>query len=201
MDKGWERLFWLVFERTSNPIVLLDDHRRVVAVNSAGAELWGRTRSDLEGLSIEETIVPSERPAAEAEWRSFLRSGDYSGRRDLIRPDGSTAHIRFAARLADVSGRRLALYVAVADDGNAEVTPSGEGGSMPLTERERQVVTLIALGYDTRGIAEKLHISTETVRTHVRNAMEKLEAHTRAQLVAKVICHGDALDLSTVSPS
>jgi DNA-binding NarL/FixJ family response regulator len=60
----------------------------------------------------------------------------------------------------------------------------------PLTERERQVITLIALGRGTRAIASELYISPATVRTHVRNAMSKLGAHTRAQLVAAALCSG-----------
>jgi DNA-binding CsgD family transcriptional regulator len=58
----------------------------------------------------------------------------------------------------------------------------------PLTKREREVVTLIALGRDTGQIARELHIASETVRTHVRNAMSKLKARTRAQLVAIALC-------------
>jgi DNA-binding NarL/FixJ family response regulator len=46
---------------------------------------------------------------------------------------------------------------------------------------------LIARGLETGGIAEELTISVDTVRTHVRNAMAKLDAHTRAQLVAVVM--------------
>lgn len=53
-----------------------------------------------------------------------------------------------------------------------------------LTPREREVVTLIALGDEGPQIAGKLHISEATVRTHVRNAMSKQGARTRAQLVA-----------------
>jgi DNA-binding CsgD family transcriptional regulator len=66
-------------------------------------------------------------------------------------------------------------------------------GELPLTEREREVVTLIALGRETAQIAEELHISPETVRTHVRNAMSRLGAHTRAQLVAMVLCSDHAV--------
>jgi DNA-binding NarL/FixJ family response regulator len=57
------------------------------------------------------------------------------------------------------------------------------------------VVTLIALGRETGQIAEELHISGETVRTHVRNAMSKLCAHTRAQLVAVALCTDKAIHL------
>jgi PAS domain S-box-containing protein len=184
---GWERLFWLVFERTSNPIALLDEQRRIVAVNDAGLALFGGTRKQLIDMSIEDSIRPSEREQAAREWAEFLLSGEYTGRRALLRANGSEVQIDFAARLAQIGGRRLAIYVAVGDDVPYKPAPALIG-ALPLTEREREVVTLIALGRETGQIAEELHISPETVRTHVRNAMSRLGAHTRAQLVAIVLC-------------
>jgi DNA-binding CsgD family transcriptional regulator len=53
-----------------------------------------------------------------------------------------------------------------------------------LTPRESEVLRLVALGNTSVEIAEHLVISKETVRTHVRNAMGKTGAKTRAQLVA-----------------
>jgi PAS domain S-box-containing protein len=189
---GWERLFWLVFERTSNPIVLLDDERRIVEVNEAGLSLFGGERQELIGTSIADSIRPAERDLAAREWDQFLKTGEYSGTRALVRADGSEVQIDFAARIAIVDGRRLAIYVAVGDDPSC--SPSAAlAGELPLTEREREVVTLIALGRETAQIAAELHISPETVRTHVRNAMSRLGAHTRAQLVAIVLCTGQAM--------
>jgi DNA-binding NarL/FixJ family response regulator len=52
-----------------------------------------------------------------------------------------------------------------------------------LTEREREVVALVAEGLSNREIAEELVISPETARTHVSRAMVKLNARDRAQLV------------------
>jgi PAS domain S-box-containing protein len=184
---GWERLFWLVFEQTSNPIALLDDERRIVDVNAAGVALFGGERSALIGMSIVDSIRPAERALAASEWDAFLRSGEYMGTRALLRVDGSEVQIDFAARLAVIGGRRLAIYVAATDDSSCAPVPALVG-ALPLTEREREVVTLIALGRETAQIAAELHISPETVRTHVRNAMSRLGAHTRAQLVAIVLC-------------
>jgi DNA-binding NarL/FixJ family response regulator len=48
-------------------------------------------------------------------------------------------------------------------------------------------VRLVAQGFTTRDIADELRLSLETVRTHIRNAMGKLRARTRAQLVAKAL--------------
>jgi DNA-binding NarL/FixJ family response regulator len=52
-----------------------------------------------------------------------------------------------------------------------------------LTEREREVVSLVAEGLHNDEIAERLFVSPDTVRTHVGRAMSKLEARDRAQLV------------------
>jgi PAS domain S-box-containing protein len=192
-QSGWERLFWLVFERTDNPVAVLEDRRRFIAVNDAALTLFGRTREDVLGTSMEVNIRPDERPAAEREWERFLESGEYSGTRALVRADGTQIEIDFAARLAEVGGRRLAIYVAMASDLDAQVPSPTPAAELVLTGREREIVTLIALGRETGEIAEELHISPETVRTHVRNAMSKLGARTRAQLVAVVLCSEQAV--------
>jgi DNA-binding NarL/FixJ family response regulator len=53
-----------------------------------------------------------------------------------------------------------------------------------LTQREREVLRLLADGLSNEEIGKRLFISPETVRTHVRKAMAKLEADTRTQAVA-----------------
>jgi DNA-binding NarL/FixJ family response regulator len=52
-----------------------------------------------------------------------------------------------------------------------------------LTEREREVLALVAAGLSNDAIAERLVVSPHTVKTHVNRAMTKLGAHDRAQLV------------------
>src|SRR5688500_1117271 len=56
--------------------------------------------------------------------------------------------------------------------------------SGPLSNREREVFELLADGMSGSEIAESLVLSPETVRTHIRNAMAKLDASTRSQAVA-----------------
>jgi DNA-binding NarL/FixJ family response regulator len=53
-----------------------------------------------------------------------------------------------------------------------------------MTPRERQVINLISEGLGNKQIASRLHIATHTVKSHVRNIMEKLALHTRLQLAA-----------------
>jgi DNA-binding NarL/FixJ family response regulator len=52
-----------------------------------------------------------------------------------------------------------------------------------LTEREREIMTLVARGFSNADIAAQLHLSPLTVKTHVSRAMLKLHARDRAQLV------------------
>ncbi|MGZ4353152.1 MAG: response regulator [Gaiellaceae bacterium] len=61
------------------------------------------------------------------------------------------------------------------------------GEVVTLTLREREVLRLLADGLSNEEIGKVLFISPETVRTHVRKAMDKLDADTRTQAVAKAI--------------
>jgi DNA-binding NarL/FixJ family response regulator len=53
-----------------------------------------------------------------------------------------------------------------------------------MTAREREVIDLIADGLSNKEIAERLDIAAHTVKSHVRNVMEKLALHTRLQIAA-----------------
>jgi DNA-binding NarL/FixJ family response regulator len=61
--------------------------------------------------------------------------------------------------------------------------PQVPDGLSVLTEREREVVALVAAGLSNDQIAQHLVVSPHTVKTHVKRAMVKLGAHDRAQLV------------------
>jgi DNA-binding NarL/FixJ family response regulator len=58
-----------------------------------------------------------------------------------------------------------------------------------LSPREREILTLLATGRSGPEIAGELFLSGETVRTHVRNAVQKLGARTRTQAVALLVEH------------
>ncbi|HEX3807419.1 MAG TPA: response regulator transcription factor [Gaiellaceae bacterium] len=65
---------------------------------------------------------------------------------------------------------------------------SSLGSELPqLTQRERDVLRLLADGHSNEEIGKRLFISAETVRTHVRKAMDKLDADTRTQAVARAL--------------
>ena len=59
-----------------------------------------------------------------------------------------------------------------------------------MTQREREVVGLIATGMSNKEIATRLSIATDTVKSHVRNIMDKLALHSRLQIAA--YAHGQS---------
>ncbi len=63
-------------------------------------------------------------------------------------------------------------------------------GHEPLTVREREILARLAQGKSSAAIAAELHIAPLTVRTHIRNLLDKLDAHSRLEAVASALRRG-----------
>ena len=75
------------------------------------------------------------------------------------------------------------LFSQIAKDALAKGRPEVLD-SVRMTPREREVIILIAEGLGNKEIAARLNVATHTVKSHVRNIMEKLTLHTRLQIAA-----------------
>lgn len=75
------------------------------------------------------------------------------------------------------------LFSQIARDAVARGRPEALD-SVRMTPREREVINLIAEGLSNKEIAGRLNLATHTVKSHVRNVMEKLTLHTRLQIAA-----------------
>jgi DNA-binding NarL/FixJ family response regulator len=73
----------------------------------------------------------------------------------------------------------------------AAASPNGEPRIRLLTVREREVLERLADGLSVEEIAADLVLSTETIRTHVRNAMGKLQTRTRAHAIVVALRRGE----------
>ena len=82
------------------------------------------------------------------------------------------------ARFGPVVAQRITTFFRRADDQDLRVTPFAQ-----LTDREREVLDLIAGGLDNSTIASKLFISTKTVSNHISNIFAKLHVADRAQAI------------------
>ena len=76
------------------------------------------------------------------------------------------------------------------DLGAQLVVPNGSPALEPLSDRERDIVHLLALGYTNQEIGKQLFISVRTVDTHRAHVMRKLQLDTRAELVMFALANG-----------
>lgn len=99
--------------------------------------------------------------------------------------DEFVATIRKVAGGAKVLPRRLteSLFAQIARDSSHRQVDDAIP-DMRLTRREHEVIDLIGEGLSNKEIAYRLNIATHTVKSHVRNVMEKLTLHTRLQISA-----------------
>jgi len=94
---------------------------------------------------------------------------------------GATAYVAKSS-----PAEALDRAVDAAADAETFVDPAagnGNGGRV-LTRRQRQILQLIADGHSTSAVAKRLGLSAETVRTHTKGALARLEARDRAHAVA-----------------
>jgi PAS domain S-box-containing protein len=192
VSDGWSSLFASAFAHSRNAMLLVDEDRTVVSVNDAALRLLGRTRRGVMGERLW-TLVADGPLASEDEWNAWLAAGRFTGEVDLMRPDGTPVAVQWGASTELVTGRRLVLFVCLGTSRwgrRFRREPRVDEPDFELTAREREIVRLVALGHTAREIGDELHIAHDTVRTHVRNAMEKLHARSRAHLVAKAVAGG-----------
>jgi PAS domain S-box-containing protein len=174
---------------------LADDARRIEDVNGACLQLLGYRRADMVGRPMYEFVADGPLMTRQ-DWAAALARRRFTEEGKMLRADGSTVNVQWGATTEFASGRRLVLVVALSVTGRGRgLRPASEpkGGGEPLTDREREVVRMVALGRTGPEIGAELQISHHTVRTHLRNSMRKVNARSRAQLVAIALGEGHAL--------
>jgi PAS domain S-box-containing protein len=177
------------FERSLNPTLLLDDGRRYVDVNEAACSFLGLSRDQVVGRKLDDFLVPEVRETLAETWPRFLAMGRHAGFFELVRPDGSVRKTMYSSIAHVTPGRHLTVYLL---DGKAPDEGSSSARTSPrLSPRQRDVIELVAEGLTSTQIAERLGVSPETVRTHLRNARLKLGASTKAQAVAVAMLRGE----------
>ncbi|MCA9490011.1 MAG: hypothetical protein KC621_08810 [Myxococcales bacterium] len=157
-------------------ILRVDERGRVTAANQAANELFGR----VVGHRCCDVVVARDGrdTLCTPECSQALAAGQQG---DSERP----AAIR--GRLCELACARVGCDLVVV----VRPGPLLEPGSEVLTQRERQVLTLVAAGVEPADIARKLRIGASTVRTHVERARSKLGARTRAEAVARALARGE----------
>jgi len=189
-------------ERSRHPMLIADDQRRWVTGNAAACDLLGIAREEIPWRTMDDFTAPSERKRLEEQWGAFLSSGGAEGWYQLYVPDRGPVPVEFSATANVLPARHLSVFIPPDEASTAEAKSLSareatwapvvvEGrGRLQLSEREREIMTLVASGLQSGDIAERLFLSPETVKSHVHNALGKLGAHTRAHAVAIALVTG-----------
>ena len=154
-------------------VVLLDVH----LPGGGGAEVMRRTVTASPGTSF---LALSVSDAAE-DVIATIRAGARGYVTKTITGPELVAAVERVASGDAVFSPRLAGFVLDAFAGTIEVAQVDDDLDR-LTERERQVMRLIARGYSYREVAAELFISVRTVETHVSSVLRKLQLSSRHEL-------------------
>ncbi len=156
-------------------VVVADDARRYVEANAAACSLLGRPRSAVVGARVGE-VTGTPAAVVERRWERLMARGVVAGR---FTPPGvaGAREVQYIAVAGVADGRHLLLWIP----------PPEPQGWQRLSQREREVVSLVAGGATGREVGEALSVSAATVETHIRNAMRRLGARNRTHLVTLAI--------------
>ncbi len=200
------------FDRSRHPMLIIDDQRRWVNGNEAAEDLLGVSPRELPWRTMDEFTPATGRKRLEEQWQAFLAKGAAEGWYELVVPDSGTITVEFSAVAHVLPARHLSVFIA--PEAIDDETPEARAKRKPawaavaadterpaqLTQREREVITLIAGGVAAREIAERLFVAPATVKSHAQNAMTKLGARTRAHVVAIALVTGQ-IEWSMYDPS
>jgi DNA-binding NarL/FixJ family response regulator len=199
-------------------LVLIEDHQALregleLLLGREGCEVVGTAGTAGEGLELIERLEPDVSLVD-------IRLGEESGidlTRRLLESDADrrvvlytgSSDVELLVSGLDSGARGYALKDGTPSELTGALQTVAGGGTyvdprlrpkllsrdttqrMPsLSKREREIMDLLAQGLTGEDVAERLVLSSETVKTHIRNAMSKLEAHTRVHAVAIALREG-----------
>jgi DNA-binding NarL/FixJ family response regulator len=199
-------------------LVLIEDHQALregleLLLDRQGCQVVGTAGDAAQGRALIERLHPDVSLVD-------IRLGEDSGIRltaDLIDADPDrrivlytgSSEIDLLISGLDSGARGYALKEGTPSELTTALTTVAEGGTYvdprlhpallsrratqtqkALSKREREIMDLLAQGLTGEQVAERLFLSPETIKTHIRNAMGKLEANTRVHAIAIALREG-----------
>jgi PAS domain S-box-containing protein len=166
---------------------VLSANGRFVAANRYACAMLRYSREELLGLALADVALSNDLSTL----LTAVTKGPQVGIAPFRRRDGDTVIVRYEARAAFAADVGVVVCVAhprrVLPRG---LSPQQEAARRPrsrdnreLTQREVEILQLIAEGFENEEISGQLYISTETVKSHVRRLLQKLDARSRTHAV------------------
>jgi DNA-binding CsgD family transcriptional regulator len=170
-----------LLEAVAVPAYIVDNDLRVRWQNAASKELVGDLRGRLEGSS---QVVPEDLDRARDAFTQKQNGAEHAEvELSVLRRDGTLVRIAVSSvPLKNPAGVMIGSFGLVQVLG--ELDPASERAPR-LSPRERETLALLAAGHSTTEMAERMAISKETVRNHVKRVLRGLDASSRVEAVAK----------------
>ena len=174
-------------ERSSGAVLVADADGRVLAANRPACSMLGWSRIDLLLLGLPDLGVAL--PAHAQVCHEADQRGLTAGTALLRHRDGRAIPVRYQVTRVDLPDAPVYVWMAharrsVRSSMRLHPEQARVARALRVTDRELEILQLIAEGFDNRDIAQELTVSIETVKTHVRRLLAKLKAHSRAHAVA-----------------
>jgi DNA-binding CsgD family transcriptional regulator len=168
-----------VLERIAAPSLATDAHGTIRWLNPAAVELLGFVR----GRRLASTVAPHDVSRLRKVFAGWLSNGNSTTvDAALITPSGALAPCTLSSTALHRDGLVIGILTVVTRTPRLHHPPPV--APERLTPRQFEVLQLIASGATTSDIASTLHLSSETVRNHVRALLIKLNAKSRLEAVA-----------------
>ena len=160
------------------PSYVVDEAGIVRWLNPAAERLLG----DVRGRQFTSVIAPEDRPGARERFAQKMLGTSVASEATghLVSSAGTRVAVEVSAVALKDGERVVGVFGLIEDrpDDNATAPPPH------LSPRQVEVLRLLEKGCSTKQIAAELHLSTETVRNHIRRLMKALGVHSRLEAVA-----------------
>jgi DNA-binding NarL/FixJ family response regulator len=199
-------------------LVLIEDHQALregleLMLGREGIEVLGTAGNADDGRQLVESLAPDVslidiRLGEDSGIELTAQLIDANPERRIVLYTGSN-EIELLIKGLDSGARGYALKEGTQSELRTAIRTVAEGGTYVdprlhsallsrkatqtqrmLSKREREIMDLLAQGLTGEQVAERLYLSPETIKTHIRNAMNKLEAHTRVHAIAIALRKG-----------
>ena len=174
-------------------MLIVDNERCFKEANAAARLIFRMSLRELRENRIDDLTAEEDRPVLRGAWKELREHGSVSGRYFVTFKDRSTLWVFFAALENVLPGQHLIVLMPADWPGDEleEMQPATDDRERgALSPRQLDVLRLVALGASASQIANELSISEATVKTHVKNVLERLGANNRAHAVAIAMTSG-----------